>query len=192
MNFIEEWFLEDITVCDRILDFYNTSEYSLSRRCPGETDRGVNLEHKDSIDLSITGSNLYDIPCIVEYFYQLQNVCNKYIEKYEWCNSYSPWSVIEGINIQYYPPGGGFKKWHTERGRSGYPMATRHLVFQTYLNTVDDGGETQFYYQDIKIKAEKGKTVIWPVDWTHTHRGIVSKTQEKYILTGWFNYEDNR
>jgi len=30
-------------------------------------------------------------------------------------------------------------------------------------------------------------TVIWPADFTHTHRGIVSKTQEKYIATGWYN-----
>ena len=31
-------------------------------------------------------------------------------------------------------------------------------------------------------------TVIWPVDWTYTHRGIVSPTETKYIATGWFNY----
>jgi hypothetical protein len=59
----------------------------------------------------------------------------------------------------------------------------------TYLNDVDDGGETFFYYQDLKIKPKKGLTLIWPVDWTHTHCGIVSPTQTKYIVTGWISFE---
>ena len=57
----------------------------------------------------------------------------------------------------------------------------------TYLNDVPKGG-TEFYHQKIKTKAEKGLTVIWPSDWTHTHRGIISNTHEKYIVTGWLSY----
>lgn len=191
MNFIGEYFLEDITVCDRVIDFYNTSEFSLERRGPGTTSHGVNLHEKDSMDLSIMRPNLWDFPCIADYLNQLQEVCGKYIKEYKWCDAYSPWTITEGLNIQYYRPGGGFKQWHTERGRAEYPFSTRHLAFQTYLNDVTDGGETHFYYQDLKIKAQKGKTLIWPADWTHTHKGIVSNTEEKYIITGWFNYEDN-
>ena len=67
----------------------------------------------------------------------------------------------------------------------------RHLVFMTYLNTVDDGG-THFYYQKLKTKAKKGLTLIWSSAWTHTHRGIISKTKEKYILTGWYNFKGDR
>jgi hypothetical protein len=59
----------------------------------------------------------------------------------------------------------------------------------TYLNDLTDGGETEFHYQQVKVKPEKGLTLIWPADWTHTHRGIPSETQEKYIVTGWLNYE---
>ena len=33
-----------------------------------------------------------------------------------------------------------------------------------------------------------GKILCWPCDWTHTHRGIVSPTETKYILTGWFSF----
>ena len=59
-----------------------------------------------------------------------------------------------------------------------------------YLNDVTDNGETEFLHQNLKIIPEKGKLVIWPSDWTHTHRGITSTTQEKYIITGWFNFCD--
>jgi hypothetical protein len=54
-----------------------------------------------------------------------------------------------------------------------------------YLNDVDDGG-TEFKYQKLILKAKKGNLVIWPAEFTHTHRGVVSKTKEKYIATGWF------
>ena len=57
----------------------------------------------------------------------------------------------------------------------------------TYLNNVKNGG-TEFINQKIITEAEKGLTLFWPSDWTHTHRGVVSK-QDKYILTGWLNYE---
>ena len=58
----------------------------------------------------------------------------------------------------------------------------------TYLNDVTDAGETEFYYQKIKVKPEKGLTLIWPSEWPWTHRGLTSKTQIKYIATGWFCY----
>ena len=58
----------------------------------------------------------------------------------------------------------------------------------TYLNDIEDGGETEFLYQKIKVKPRKGLTLIWPVDWTHTHRGIVSPSQEKTIITGWYEF----
>jgi len=38
------------------------------------------------------------------------------------------------------------------------------------------------------VQPRKGLTLIWPADWTHHHRGVVSPTQEKYIITGWFSF----
>jgi hypothetical protein len=58
----------------------------------------------------------------------------------------------------------------------------------TYLNDVDNGGETGFFYQDLKIKPEKGLTLMWPVAWTHTHKGYPSPNETKYIVTGWYGY----
>ena len=57
----------------------------------------------------------------------------------------------------------------------------------TYLNTVENAG-TEFKYQKLKTNAVKGKTVIWPATWTHTHKGIVSDKKEKIIITGWFSF----
>ena len=60
----------------------------------------------------------------------------------------------------------------------------------TYLNDVNDAGETEFLHQNIKIKPEKGLTIIWGADWTFTHRGIPSPTEEKTIVTGWLSFID--
>ena len=63
------------------------------------------------------------------------------------------------------------------------------LVWMIYLNTVTDDGGTYFESYDKTINAVKGRCVIWPAFWTHFHNGIVSKTQTKYIATGWFMYD---
>lgn len=58
-------------------------------------------------------------------------------------------------------------------------------MFTTYVNDVTDGGGTEFHYQRIVTAAVKGKTVIFPAALTHLHRGVMSPTQHKYLLTGW-------
>jgi len=65
----------------------------------------------------------------------------------------------------------------------------RLFAFMTYLNDVPDGG-TEFLYQNMTVRAEKGLTLIWPSAWTHMHRGRVSNTKEKYIITGWYSISD--
>jgi hypothetical protein len=96
---------------------------------------------------------------------------------------------LEGYNIQRYLPGEGFYNWHCEN--PGYPdSANRVLAFMIYLNDVEDGG-TQFKSQNHTEKAEAGKFLIWPAFWTHYHKGQVSETQTKYIITGWYKHINN-
>ena len=58
----------------------------------------------------------------------------------------------------------------------------------TYLNDVPKDGETEFFHYGLKIKPEKGKTIIWPAEWTHAHRGNPTTVKEKYITTGWLSF----
>jgi hypothetical protein len=93
------------------------------------------------------------------------------------------------FNMQRYEPGEAFYGWHCER--AGLPASARVLVWMVYLNTVNDGGGTQFYYQNHTEQPEEGKLLIWPTDWTHLHRGIPSLTETKYIFTGWYTHYKN-
>lgn len=182
-EFIHEEFIKDVSLCDLIIEHHRNSENKVKGMVFGNI---VRPEQKDSIDCVLdTDHNLF-----LTYVKNLQIVVEAYIKKYPACDFYASWGITDVINVQYYKPTAGYHEWHTERTTHLHPSAARHLVFMTYLNDVTDGGETEFYHQGIKVKPEKGKTLIWPADWTHTHRGITSPTQEKYIVTGWFNFCD--
>ena len=34
-------------------------------------------------------------------------------------------------------------------------------------------------------------TLIWPVDWTYLHKGCAAPNEEKFIITGWYNFFEN-
>jgi len=186
-NFIETFFLEDLEICDQLIKLHQQSK----DKKPGRSSINgksffLDPKIKDSTDVSIT--EYFAHSEIANYMYELNQLLKKYIEKYHFCNWYSPWSIIEPINIQHYKPTQAYHAWHTERTSNDPITASRHLVFMTYLNDINIGGETEFFYQQVKIKPKKGLTVFWPADWTFTHRGLPSENEEKYIITGWYNY----
>ena len=179
--------LKDLSICDRLIKLHmespNTGPGYISQ--DGKQYQ-IDTSVKDSTDLSVHDYFLY--PEVADYIAELLQIVGGYQTHYEAVNQYSPWAMIEPVNIQHYKPGGAYRSWHSER-TSAHPItSTRHLVFMTYLNDVTDDGQTEFYYQDLSVQPKKGLTLIWPADWTHTHRGVPSMTQEKYIITGWFNY----
>ena len=181
-NFIAGWYLEDTKICDDILKFFETRAV----KEPGmflfkDGSRIVDPSIKDSVDGCLDDPDLFrDYGALVFRAAQL------YQEKYTFCKKPEDLVIKEYHNIQYYSPNGGYHVWHSERGSSPLTLQ-RCLAYMTYLNDVSDGGETEWFYQNLKIKPEKGLTVIWPTDWTFTHRGITSPTQEKMIVTGWIS-----
>lgn len=188
VDFIHQQYLDDLSLCDRIIDFHmmtpNKKPGSIGRNTNGNEEQLIIPEIKASTDAILFGPE----SIAKEYSAALQKVVEEYIKRFFFCNAHGAWSIEESINIQHYKPGEGYKVWHAERASGIGKNAARHLVFMTYLNDVTEGGETEFYYQGMKVQPRKGLTLIWPADWTHTHRGIPSLTQDKYVITGWFSY----
>lgn len=183
-SFIGAWYLDELDVCDQLIDYFNTSTSRVAGRVG---DGRLDTDAKDSVDLPIDYDHLTDPP-VLRYVNHLTRVCEQYVQKYQGAAALDAWGISEKINIQHYEPGGGYKIWHCERWTKEMPSAARHLVFMTYLNDVADAGGTEFLYQGITVAPKKGLTLIWPADWTHHHRGVVSPTEEKYIITGWFSF----
>lgn len=103
---------------------------------------------------------------------------------------------IGEVNAQHYKAGdGGYPYWHSEvYPQQGHNEALhRNLLFMYYLNDVDEGGTTDFIYQNKSIQPQTGRMVIAPAYFTHTHRGCMPISNDKYILTSWmlFNRAEN-
>ena len=140
-NFIGAWTHNDVSICDELIEFHKNSLVKGPGKLGGRIDKNL----KDSIDCVL------DDPLLL-FCYEmqyLQPIVDKYKEKYPYCDDVAEWKTQTYPNIQYYAPGGGYYKWHMERSNGKAPYCHRHLVYMTYLNDVNDGGETEFYHQQL-------------------------------------------
>lgn len=187
-SFIMGWYAEDTSFCDELIQLHENAQKFDGGSGVFENNSLVDKSIKDSTDTYHPAGMLAH----VKYGRLLSACIESYLERYPEAYTSLGFGIKENWNIQHYQPGGGYHAWHYERA-NGTPMLTvRHLVFMTYLNDVAGGG-TEFLFQDLKIQdAKKGLTLIWPADWTHTHRSIISPTSEKYIATGWTHLNDTR
>lgn len=193
-NFIEEFKCPD-NVVDDLLHYFNRREDCQAPGTFGDGEmsknpqvamdvRKIDKERKDSQDLTffLQGSSENQ-----DYLNHLNESVEIYARKYETLLHMMGIGLAEQVNIQHYPISGGYKEMHCERLGYFNQSIKRVLVFMTYLNDVPDGGTTFKYYNHTE-KAKKGKTIIWPSDWTHTHCGEISHTSEKFIITGWISH----
>ena len=186
-NFIAGGYIKK-QVCDNLIKSFENSPHKKVGKMQIKGEVKEFKKYKISTDLVIdpfdTSKEYQD------YLKELGKVLEIYKNKYVHCSFDKDfWNICEHWNIQKYKPKEGFFEFHSER--TSIASMERHLVFMTYLNDVDDGGETEFFYQKLKVKPEKGLTIIWPADWTFTHRGITSPTENKYIATGWYSFNRN-
>ena len=175
--------------CKFIKDYHDSDDYLLSIRQEGKTLGDTVQKHwKDSYDRYMA---MY-----IDGAYQNNGVNNiiaksikEHIEKYKEenpeLNLLDKWVIRDNYNLQKYNPGGGYHVLHCENYNTG-KHRTNILAWMYYLNTVREGGGTYFSNFDLTVNAVEGRLVIWPAYWTHFHKGIVSKTCDKYIATGWF------
>ena len=86
--------------------------------------------------------------------------------------------------------GGGFCQFHHEQG-SDPETVIRYAVWMLYLNDVTKGGTTDFPVQGLRLAPSEGTIVLWPAAYTHPHRGSPDLRETKYIVTGWFEHQQD-
>ena len=114
---------------------------------------------------------------------QIINTTALYRDEYARLKEFKLKSFV--VKIQKTEPSQGYHQWHCER--ETLETGARVLVWTVFLNDVDEGGETEFLYQQRRVKASKGSLCLFPATFTHTHRGNPPLSNTKYIATGWFN-----
>ena len=125
--------------------------------------------------------NIYE-PAASNNLMEYVNTCASiYSEKYHYLKNF-PLHTASTL-IQKTKPKQGYHWFHGEN--VSYNSRNIILAWMVYLNDVDSGGETEFLYQQLKIKPKRGRVVIWPGSFTHLHRGNPPMS-DKYIATGWY------
>ena len=110
----------------------------------------------------LSGDNLS-----MEFLPKIKDSVDDYLKKFSVLGQEK--LLIYDTKAKKIPIGGGFHNWHYEN--TGLQVSARKLVIQLYLNTIEEGGETEFLYINKRIKAEQGRLIIFPAAFTHTHRG---------------------
>lgn len=98
--------------------------------------------------------------------------------------------IIPDIRLNKYEKNRGhFNQWHSDHYFDAtlrekldkLPITTSFII---YLNDVSNGGETEFL-QGAKIRPSIGKIILFPAAFPYLHRGIIPRSDDKYILNGW-------
>lgn len=168
--------------CNKIIRWFEESgDLQEEGKCGNHE---IRKDIKDSTDIAVEMAEGWLPSPII--FSALNESFSKYISEYDFLNYLDEFTLDIGYNIQRYFPNQGFYKEHCEHmGKNSIKV----LAWSLYLNTVDDGGETLFTAYDKKIEAIVGRMSIWPAYWTHSHKGVTSKSRTKYIATGWFSFK---
>ena len=143
----------------------------------------IRPEVKDSLDL---GLRVDEVDRLKIWHKEMHNIIDNYIRKFPILSRHHPWGYVDGINIQYYKAGAGYKKEHSES--MARQAAYRIMAFMTYLTDTENGG-TEFTYLNWTAPCKKGLTLIWPVNYPYAHRGVVSEKEDKMIITGWLGFD---
>ena len=179
----------ELSVVKGMAKLYHDVEATGKAIRPGTVGQNkVREDYKKCMDLffnEIPDSGVVYTPAYkdLDYLDHLFTCIRDYSDKYLFNQ---PLEFFSSPKFQYYKPGEAFYAEHFD---ALGPEQGRVVAFITYLNTITDGGGTYFVHQDYTVDAVQGKTVLFPAGYTHLHKGVVSPTQEKLIITGWFKWK---
>lgn len=86
--------------------------------------------------------------------------------------------------VQLYREKSGFYSEHID----GAPWVEKRRVLSgiIYLNTVENGGGTQFPLQNVTIDAVAGRVALFPAHWLYPHSGLMPLSSDKWIISTFF------
>ena len=166
--------------CDGFIKFF---EDNIENAGPGMMGDGtpignleIYLKPKDQTDYFGLGKSVRK--CIDSYskIYPLVNT------------SAGDWTTFHTCQFAKFEPDKYYSDIHCENSFSAHTIANRCFAWMIYLNTIKDGGGTEFIHQNFTTNPIAGDMYIWPAGWTHMHRGVNAPNEFKYTITGWCNY----
>ena len=172
--------------CQKIIELF---ENETTTKYEGITRAGLNKQIKNTTDSVINKNDPKWIDIYNTLSLELQTNIKLYLnnlyensfdEKYTYFKDKN--LITENFMIQRYIKNHGKYVYHNDFTiNNGNP---RVITFLWYLNTIEEGGETEFW-GNYKIKPEQGKLIFFPALWCYPHCGSIPLSENKYIITGW-------
>tara|TARA_R110002074_G_scaffold136882_1_gene281733 strand:+ start:952 stop:1575 length:624 start_codon:yes stop_codon:yes gene_type:complete len=190
--------------CDRLVQILeDNNSKSLTHKGVSGKDK-LNITKKDSTDLDLIYGQVegVDKELYLDFdsylFTPVADYANSYIISSQGKTDYMTEEDVRQAFVllqppklkKYKAPDQGYHAWHQDYGIQPI-QARRTFVAMVYLNDVLEGGETAFYHQNIEIKPQKGKMVIFPPYFTHMHRGNKPISNDKYICNFYLGINPN-
>tara|TARA_B100001250_G_scaffold37788_1_gene30188 strand:- start:31 stop:618 length:588 start_codon:yes stop_codon:yes gene_type:complete len=178
--------------CNTVIDFFETNKARQRTGCVGSQCR-VDPQSKIDTEMIISLEELINDNRLTPVAKGIRETCDEYAENYPFLNTLPWWHPFEYFKLQRYNPNEAYFAEHCENeGVGGGHLEKRLIAVMVYLNTVTDGGQTHFPTQNISFSPKAGDILMWPAYWTHPHHGIPSPSQVKYIITGWYVFNDQQ
>ena len=164
--------------CELVIKYYK------DRAAFGQSYQRLNSENSESHQKRDTSVN---IECWIEdfrtFFLNFDLALQKYKQNTGIHEFYNSFEYVP-MKIQKTLPTEGYHVWHIEHNANPRSL-DRVMAYTVYLNDVEEGGETEFLHQSVRVKPKTGRIVIWPAYYPFVHRGNPPLSGEKYILTSW-------
>jgi hypothetical protein len=180
--YVQDLISQDL--CHRCIELYQHDPQKRSGYTAGPGgERQLEVDVKVSTDLGVETDGVWK-PVFVELHAAVTTVVQSIAAQ---CSALQVAPLqCTGYKIQHYKKNEGHFKWHFDAlGPGGWE---RQLAVIIYLNSVEDGGETRFHRQDLKIKPVAGHALFFPPFWTHMHCGEIPRSGDKYVVSSFIRF----
>ena len=139
-----------------------------------------------SPSLDYQGYEYYDIKKMKLWKFLVNKtilVINDYLKEHPELNLTTDPFALTNIRFKKFSKGKSFNNWHSEHCID-YPHRILNIMY--YLSDHNCG--TKFYNGEV-VLSEKGRAIVFPSYFTHTHKGQVCPDgKTRYILTGYIEF----
>ena len=183
MNLIDFCYVKDDSlspdICDALVNMFHVNTQFHERLERNKAPNFTQLNFTAHIDMN---QDLHQ-KVIQKTFAALNDYKQKVPESGFWPNDFA----FEQFRIKYYRKQTEDQfAYHTDA--TSLETSKRFLAFFWYLSDVDEGGETEFPTLNLNIKPKKGRLFIFPPLWLYPHRGVVSISHDKYLLSSYLHF----
>lgn len=172
--------------CKSVIDFFESHKMDCYDGFMKSLNVDKSIKDTTEFNISLNVKKYPELKALDDLLYsELTKNIKLYYSRLHPTFTFNMETIDLGYQIQKYLKGQGKYTYHNDFDINFDKRMFRTLTYIWYLNAIEEGGETEFFGGNIKIKPECGKLAIFPCSWCYPHAGLMPISSDKYIITGW-------